>query len=320
MYCRYVDDVFLDIEDEHHIERLKSEMEKMSVLKFTVEKSVENKLPFLDIEIDQKDGKFRTQVYRKPTDAGLCMNASSECPDRYKLSVIRSYIRRAIKLCSEWTTLHSELKRVKQLLVNNGYPNRLIDTEIESQMKRHIEKDEKDADDKVKLTLFYQNQMSPAYEVDERVLKRIVYCNVTPKDSSDKLQIVVYYKNQKVSNLVMKNNINTKTDPKTKTNVIYKFDCPHEDCQLRNSSYVGVTTTTLSRRMTMHLAEGAPKNHMKQEHDHKITRKDLVENTTILTTSPNRRKLHILEAIYIRTLGPSLNIQSNPSVTLHLFG
>ena len=213
IYCRYVDDIFLDIQDENHLQKLKSEMEKKSVLRFTIENSVENKLPFLDIAIDRNDGKFRTKVFTKPTDAGRCMNAASECPDRYKLSVIRSYIHRAIKLCSEWTTLHTELKRVKQLLVNNGYSNRQIDKEIENLMKRHMERQQKEDHNRNKITLFYQNQMTPAYKVDERVLKKIVHNNVTPKND-DPLQVVIYYKNKKVNNFVIKNDINSKKSSK----------------------------------------------------------------------------------------------------------
>ena len=163
--------------------------------------------------------------------------------------------------------------------------------------------------------------MTKAYKVDERVLKNIIKTNVKPTNETDTIQLVIYYKNRKVSNLVMKNNMNAKKDPKQKTNVVYKFDCPNEDCQLRGKcSYIGVTTTTLSRRMTMHLADGAPKTHMKKEHNRTITRQDLTQNTQIIATSSNKKKLHILEAIFIRTLTPSLNVQSNPSVTLHLYG
>ena len=45
-------------------------MEENSVLKFTYELSVENKLPFLDAMITVKGLRFESSVYRKPTDAG----------------------------------------------------------------------------------------------------------------------------------------------------------------------------------------------------------------------------------------------------------
>ena len=41
-----------------------------------------------------------------------------------------------------------------------------------------------------------------------------------------------------------------------KTNVIYKFKCPLGDCISDNNNiYVGLTSTTLSRRLTMHLSD-----------------------------------------------------------------
>ena len=41
-----------------------------------------------------------------------------------------------------------------------------------------------------------------------------------------------------------------------KTNVIYKFKCPLGDCISDNDNiYVGLTSTTLLRRLTMHLSD-----------------------------------------------------------------
>ena len=104
-YCRYVDDIFLQAESPEQLRLLKKKMEEMSVLKFTIEESENNRIAFLDLDIDSSHGTFKTTVYRKPTDAGRCMNGKSECPDRYRHSVIRAYVRRAIKCCNSWTAL-----------------------------------------------------------------------------------------------------------------------------------------------------------------------------------------------------------------------
>ena len=52
------------------------------------ELSVNRKLPFLDVLVETNDNKFQTKVYHKPTDQGLCLNADSECVEKYKTSVI----------------------------------------------------------------------------------------------------------------------------------------------------------------------------------------------------------------------------------------
>ena len=92
MYCRYVDDILVDVRDMDSLERLKICLEEVSGLQFTIDCSVQNRIKFLDIDIDASDPerKFQTKVYRKSTDVGMCLNGASECPDRYKNSVIKA--------------------------------------------------------------------------------------------------------------------------------------------------------------------------------------------------------------------------------------
>lgn len=75
--CCYVDDILVDITGQE-IVQLKQEV---SWLSFTVEKSVENTSPFLDVSIGTSDGEIIVHVYRKPADACHCL--SGECSDRY---------------------------------------------------------------------------------------------------------------------------------------------------------------------------------------------------------------------------------------------
>ena len=71
-----------------------------------------------------------------------------------------------------------------------------------------------------------------------------------------------------------------------------------------------MTTTKLSQRLTSHLTNGAPKKHLHEAHKTKITRQILEENTEIIDNCPDHRRLSILEALYIKELNPSLNIQA----------
>ena len=110
------------------------------------------------------------------------------------------------------------------------------------------------------------------------------------------------------------------TVPLKRTNVVYKFSCPHEGCRPHAEHYIGVTTTTLSRRLTMHLQEGAIKQHMKNKHNTELTRQTLVQNTQIIASTNDTRKLAILEALHIHEQRPSLNTQINTHRTLTLWG
>ncbi|KAG0728483.1 hypothetical protein GWK47_032361 [Chionoecetes opilio] len=77
------------------------------------------------------------------------------------------------------------------------------------------------------------------------------------------------------------------------------------------SSYIGMTTTKLSRRLTCHLTSGAPKSHLLEKHGIIITRTFLEENTELVDMCADVRRLPILEALYIKDINPKFNVQAN---------
>ena len=260
-------------------------------------------------------------MYRKDTDVGRCLNANSECPSRYKVSVIRAFIRRAIRNCSTYELLHVEFCRIKQVLVNNGYSNAEIDREIKLYMEKERENTNVAKTNKTgqMIQLYYKNHMSTAYKVDERAIRDIILNNVVCVNPSDQLRLTIYYQNRKTSQLLIRNSPEC-GDFLKRTNVVYQFACPHEDCRLRPVNYIGVTTTSLSRRLTMHLREGAPSDHMYKCHNCKLTRKQLVDNTSIIKSHICTNRLLIHEALLIRDRSPTLNKQVKSCVTLGLWG
>ena len=82
VYARYVDDIYVDIEDADALQELRRRLEDKSGLRFTLEHSVNNKINFLDVAVDSSGPQLKTEVYRKPTDAGKCLHGQSECPVR----------------------------------------------------------------------------------------------------------------------------------------------------------------------------------------------------------------------------------------------
>ena len=89
-------------------------------------------------------------------------------------------------------------------------------------------------------------------------------------------------------------------------NYLYKQTHIHN---IYNNIYVGLTSTTLSRRLTMHLSDTSSIAHHLKKHSCPTTqlRKILTDNTTILEHQNNKQKLQILEALHIRNLQPTLN-------------
>ena len=160
--------------------------------------------------------------------------------------------------------------------------------------------------------------MHPNYKIDEKVLKEIVYNNTKCINPNDKLNLIIYYKNRKSSNLIMKNNMSPPKPPMQNTNLIYAFVCPlsHQDV----TAYVGYTTTTLFRRLQSHAHQGSIKEHLHKDHNIKVTKQILHDNTNIIATATDRFRLTIKEALLISKHAPVINKQfDNFTNTLKLF-
>ena len=142
-------------------------------------------------------------------------------------------------------------------------------------------------------------------------MKQIVKKNVKPSDPDTKLKLTIYYKTKKTRHLLLKNSPPKERESLQKSHLIYRFTCNRESCKFLQSTYIGMTTTRLSRRLTLHLASGAPKKHMQETHGATINRETLVENTEVLTTCDDPRRLAIIEALYIKDMNPSMNQQAD---------
>lgn len=323
IYCRFVDDIYTDAKYEQLL-KIKNSMEEHSVIKFTFELSQNNQLPFLDILTYYDTDKFTSSVYVKPTDAGICLNGRSECTDRYKEAVIVSYVKRAWTTCSSNESFTSEISRVKQVLVNNGYPNTLIDKTIKNFMNKiHPIAQTNNSNPGEKFSVFYKNQMNSAYKIDEKVLKKIINDNVKCKKENSELQLVIYYNNMKTKNLVMNNNLSRNKRELSQTNVIYEFQCPQNECLHHpsiNYVYLGYTQCTLSKRLSLHLQQGAIIQHSTLKHKSKIGRKTAEQNLKIRYKENDFNRLEILEALMIMIEKPEINKQdTGRKRTLTLF-
>ncbi|XP_076056271.1 uncharacterized protein LOC143034215 [Oratosquilla oratoria] len=78
LYRRYVDDIYVCVDDLQLFEELRSNLQVISGLRFTVELNKNNRLPSLDVMVDGASDAFITSIYRTPTNAGN--------PQRFKTS------------------------------------------------------------------------------------------------------------------------------------------------------------------------------------------------------------------------------------------
>ena len=128
MYYRYVDDTFAVFNDEDECNEFFSHLNSLHPsLRFTFEKECNRTLPFLDVLVEKNDHEFVTSIYRKPTFTGQYIRLNSFCPMKRKTNLISTLVHRALVICSK-STLENELSNIRSILMNNGYPEAIINT------------------------------------------------------------------------------------------------------------------------------------------------------------------------------------------------
>ena len=308
---RYVDAIFIQACNTDEVEHLRQLFQQHSVLNFTIELNKNNRIPFLDVLVDSNSDSFTTSLYKKPTSLNSStLNYKSECPYRYKTAVIKNFLQRAKLISSSRTLFLKELSNIKQTLVNNGFPNRLVDEQISVFL--HNSSTNPSQPRKKSVDFYYRNQFHQNYRQDESVIKDILEKCISPVDPEFTIRLIIYYKKFKTANLIIRNAPSLKKSHVSLTNVVYQFKCPlggsipyHQD----QHDYVGHTVTSLSRRLTTHLDENsAIRQHLNQHRDYNTPLRDiLVDNTKILYRESCYKRLLLLEALTIKDLKPTLN-------------
>ena len=149
-------------------------------------------------------------------------------------------------------------KRTKPLSIM-GFTTTLLIPKI----KQFINKPEKpnihnNLNNKQSINLSYKNQFHSNYKIDEHILKNLTPKNVLQPIPTKKVRLILYYNKFTTSKLIISNNTSPSTELLDRINVVYMFKCPRGDyVSKENSVYVGLTTTTLSRRLTMHLNDSS---------------------------------------------------------------
>ena len=236
------------------------------------------------------------------------MNAPSDI----KKATIHNLISRAKLISSSKTIFYKEVESIKQALINNGFPNYIVDEQIKCMIKNVNQQNKQcttPPSQQTYIKLFYRNQMHYNYKSDEKILKTLIHRNILPTDPYKKMKLI-YYNKFKTSNLVIRNNSSPSIRVLQKTNVIYQFKCPLGDwISDNNNIYVSSTSTPLSRRHTMLLSNTSSIAQHLKKHSCPTAqlRKILTDNTTISEHQNNKQKLQILEALYIIKMQPTLN-------------
>ena len=112
--------------------------QKNSVLNFTHELNKYHKISFLDIliETNYNNNSFTTSTYNELTNNNSCiLNFKSECPFQYKKAIINNLISHVKLISSSKTIFYTEIKIIKQILINICFPNYIVDEQIKHKIR-----------------------------------------------------------------------------------------------------------------------------------------------------------------------------------------
>ena len=231
----YVDDTFVIFGSELECDRFHENLNQLHpALKFTVDKEQNNSLNFLDVSVEKGDTGFLTSIYRKPTFTGQYIRWNSFSPKPRKINLIKTLVHRALMICSK-TKLDSELDTIKQLLIENGYPEDVLVSCIKEKLAT-ISSEKRFGPEKcpVYLKLPWIGNVSSKFE--NQIHKAITSCFYAVKPCA------VY------NTRVMLSSAKKDSVPTTQIScVVYEFSCR---CEAR---YVGRTTQRLADRIKQHV-------------------------------------------------------------------
>ena len=290
-YTRFVDDSLLIFESDSYKDFHNFLNSWHPNLKFTVEIGGKE-IPFLDINVDIKENRLSTSVYRKDTYTSLILNYLANCPDNWKLGLAKTFINRAYVVCNSWINFHKEIVKLKDIFKKNGYPQFYIDQTVKKFLDKQNEKSPQILDTS---TINYTACIKiPYFGVQSLYFKKNLR-NIMKK-LDDKLDISFVFTVPKLKRFF---SLKDKVALPLRSSVVYKFQCEVDPRQ----SYIGKTYRHLGQRVKEHKSKASA------IYDHRLncSCRCSVDQFSIIDTASDNFSLNIKEAIYIKQIQPSLN-------------
>ena len=241
-YRRYVDDTFCVFETEHDALLFFDFINtRHPNIRFTMEKEVDHKLPFLDVFIHNHSPGPTTTVFRKKTFTGLLTNYFSFTAFSYKIGLVRALIHKPSKINNKWSGFHNDVKHLTFILRKNLFPTHLIDKVLNRCITR-AQTPSSDGDQvqsSVTVKYFKLPYVGPFSTVAQRRLRKLV------KQFCFDLDIKLAFSSFKIRNMF---SVKDPVPFHLRSRVVYQFTCA--GC---NACYVGETFRHISTRIREHL-------------------------------------------------------------------
>ena len=271
-------------------------------LSFTMELPVDDRIPFIGIDIIKNGTKLETQVYRKPTNTGLLLHFHSHTDKRYKNSLLKTMLHRAYALSSTTKAFNEECAKLRSIFSRLDYPCSLIESVISNFVSRKpsVGTVERNVDESniVRINLPFKDQVSAnSVRRQLRDLSNKIGLALQPVFVSKKLEQDLKPREAKPSI------VNQRC-------VVYHFVC-----DLCDADYVGYTARHLFQRVAEHKNSSVGK-HFHEAHG---LRDRLNESHfKILRKCQGKLDCLVFEMLYIKKFKPNLNVQTD-SIRAKLF-
>ena len=258
-YARYVDDILCAFSCESDAMKFLQTLNSSSnVLKFTIEKEADNKIPFLDVLIQKSDHGLQFALYKKTTNTGRYLPSDSHSPARYKKAAIRNLIFRAHRICSSPELFEASYREIKAIFIQNGYHPRYID-DIKVQVFHQSRPPEID-----KKAVYWQLPYKKVLEKEEAQVCRWI------NNSLAKSKISTAYSTKKTSSFFPNKD---KISSDLHSHLFYEYVCGR--CPKR---YIGESVRHFTTRRDEHIS-GQPE--MTEVTQHSAIHKVMPENFKI---------------------------------------
>ncbi|CAF0968641.1 unnamed protein product [Rotaria sordida] len=110
-----------------------NEKDSNNHINYTIHESIE----FLDVLIENVEGKLNTTVFRKPAAEPYILPYTSNHPRLTHSNTIYTALLRGIRLCSDVHTFDQERLNIEIALFFNGYPRNFIRRHFKEFFKNH---------------------------------------------------------------------------------------------------------------------------------------------------------------------------------------
>lgn len=333
-WMRYIDDIFLTW--THGLDKLSDFINHINTahpsIKFTVNASTSN-LPFLDLSlsINHETRYIDIDLYTKPTDSHLYLNAKSCHPTSCKKGIAYSLALRLKRICSNDTLFNDQVIKLKQQLVRRGYRSHIIDEAIRKvrsvdRKTALINNNKQLSKQRIPLNITYHPALNTISSLIRNNHTKYIK---TDKDLLIKIPeppLAAFRRNKNLKDLLVHSTLSPDTHSTQKchtprcltclifvesdtfhsesTNTTYHIRQPLSchtthviyiiTCTRCNIQYVGETTTTLRTRMNNH------RNHIKHSYDHPVARHFNAPSHTLnhLTVQPIEQ-VHSQDVAYL---------------------